>query len=347
MKNRLLLKDFDPVSTLKVKRTEITGPKFPVIDMHTHFRFESPEEKNELINVMNDNNMKAAVNLDGGFGDKLRENNEMFQNKYPGRMYNFCNIQYFAKKWELIKNVDDEEFESSMKHLIDDAAKAGVKGIKIFKELGLKTRDSKGNPVLPGDERLKIIWDTAAKQQLPVLYHIADPVAFFLPVDGRNERYEKMRQTPAWSYYGPDFPEHEELMESVEKLLENNRDTFFIFPHVLYPENLEFVSGLMDKYTNFVVDISARHKELGRQPYTARRFLIKYASRVLFGMDGYPNVTVKNGQFEAFIRFLETDDEYFNFKRGKNSRWKLYGAYLPDEVLKKIYYENSQRLLNL
>ena len=33
------------------------------------------------------------------------------------------------------------------------------------------------------------------------------------------------------------------------------------------------------------VDTSARLGELGRQPYTARRFFIQYADRILFGLD--------------------------------------------------------------
>ena len=93
-------------------------------------------------------------------------------------------------------------------------------------------------------------------------------------------------------------------------------------------------------------NIEARANELGRQPITARKFLVRYADRVLFGTDGNPDETV----YRAYFRLLETADEYFDYPkwpRYNAGRWKVYGLDLPDEVLKKVYAENAQRLLGL
>ena len=80
--------------------------------------------------------------------------------------------------------------------------------------------------------------------------------------------------------------------------------------------------------------------ELGRQPFTARKWMIRYASRVLFGKDTY-----RASEFPYYWRVLETRDEYFDYYRRRHAFWKLYGLGLPDDVLKKIYYKNALRLI--
>ncbi|MCL2834883.1 MAG: amidohydrolase [Treponema sp.] len=150
---------------------------------------------------------------------------------------------------------------------------------------------------------------------------------------------------PGWSFYGSDFPTRDKLFECQQRMLEQNPDTFYILPHIATnPEDLEYPSKLFDTYKNFVVDLSARIGDLGRQPYTARKFLIKYADRILFGLDGGPDPE----RYFLSYRFLETDDEYFfyRFESEKiRGRWMIYGVFLPDDVLKKIYYDNTVRVL--
>jgi predicted TIM-barrel fold metal-dependent hydrolase len=100
----------------------------------------------------------------------------------------------------------------------------------------------------------------------------------------------------------------------------------------------------MDRCPNFYVDIGARIAELGRQPYTARRFFIDHADRVLFGTDLGANVDM----YRLHYRFLETDDEYFNYDLDDppgQGRWRVYGLYLPDEVLESVYSGNAEKLL--
>jgi hypothetical protein len=101
---------------------------------------------------------------------------------------------------------------------------------------------------------------------------------------------------------------------------------------------------MLDDCPNFVVDISARISELGRQPYTARRFFLNYADRILFGLDAGADLDA----YRLYYRFLETDDEYFNYGTSEipaQGRWYIYGLRLPDEVLRKVYYDNANRIL--
>ena len=135
-------------------------------------------------------------------------------------------------------------------------------------------------------------------------------------------------------------------------MVANYPNTIFIGAHVACRGwDLANVARLLDTYPNFYVDISARLQELGRQPYTARQFFIKYADRILFGTDG------RSSRGEDFwiphFRFLETDDEYFYHPAqmlgplgaGLQGRWKIHGIFLPDDVLKKVYYENALKLM--
>jgi len=333
--NELLLKDYRPKSTLKAKRTPIEKAKYPVIDVHNHL--ENINDVHVLVKVMDEVGIKAIVNLSGGWGEELKRNIDKFDGSYPGRFVTFCNLDFTL--------VDTAEFKEHVRTTIKEGVKSGIRGIKIYKELGLRYKDAKGNLILPDDDRLKVIWDTAAEENLPVLYHIADPEAFFQPLSSENERIEILLNRPNWHFYGPEFPTRDKLFECQRKLLENNPHTTFILPHVASnPEDLEYVSKLMDSYSNFVVDMSARVGDLGRQPYSARKFFIKYADRILFGLDGTPTAEL----YKISFRFLETDDEYFSYRleTGKMiARWMIYGIFLPDDVLKKVYYENAIRIL--
>lgn len=343
----------NPVSTLKLKETPVEKPKFPVIDVHNHFGFAKPGELDNIIEIMDEYNFKAVINLDGQTGDKLRENIENYQNRYPGRIYTFIYLQQIenrgqkqkmaGKIQDLVVDIDDNNFTQKMRNIIKEGIKMGARGIKLVKDLGISIKDSKGNLVLPDDDRLRVIWETAAEEDVPVLYHVADPVAKFMPPDEKNPMYEKLTKKPHQSFYGPGFPTHKQLLDSHRRLIDKNPETYFIFPHMFYAEDLDYVSGLMDSYTNFSLDISAKQNILGKQPYTSRKFFIKHADRILFGEEGYPSKNVSTGKLQTVCRFLETDDEYFYFLPGSY----LYGLYLPDDVLKKVYHENIERILNI
>ena len=84
--------------------------------------------------------------------------------------------------------------------------------------------------------------------------------------------------------------------------------------------------------------------ELGRQPYTARRFLERHADRVLFATDGpWPEARLR-----LYWRFLETFDEYFPYAEKDfppQGFWHIHGVGLPDDVLRRIYHENAARLI--
>ncbi len=201
---------------------------------------------------------------------------------------------------------------------------------------------------MPDDPRLSDLWDVVGEAGLPVTIHTADPRAFFRPLDRFNERWDELHAFPHWLFYGSDFPQFEELLDSLYHLIESHPQTNFVTAHVgCYPENLGFVSKMMDRYPNFNTDIAARVAELGRAPYSAREWFIKYADRILFGTDFAPALAM----YQVHFRFLETADEYFPYDYSSpiptQGRWNIYGVSLPDEVLRKVYHDNAARLLKL
>ena len=195
------------------------------------------------------------------------------------------------------------------------------------------------------DPRFDPIWETCGELKLPIIIHTGDPAAFFDPITPRNERFEELFRHPGWSFHGDQFPSRSELLDARNRVIKKHRHTQFIGAHMGgNPEDLKTVSQWLDEYPNLVVEISSRIGELGRQPRTARRFIMKYQDRVLFGTDGpWPEQ-----RLHYYWRFLETEDEYFPYAEKEpqpQGQWFIYGINLPDEVLEKIYFKNALRLL--
>ncbi|HET6449906.1 MAG TPA: amidohydrolase family protein, partial [Spirochaetia bacterium] len=196
------------------------------------------------------------------------------------------------------------------------------------------------------DRRLYPVWKRAGELGLPVLIHTSDPVGFFLPADDKNEHLPTLRKYPGWSFHGSHFSKWE-LLEQRSRMMGDHPGTRFICPHVANnPEDLDWVTALLEAHPNVFIDFSARIDELGRQPYSAREFLIRFQDRVLFGSD----MPISPEMYRMHFRFLETRDEYFDYpgylgETDNETRWKIYGLYLPDDVLRKIYNENARRVI--
>ena len=175
------------------------------------------------------------------------------------------------------------------------------------------------------------------------MLHIGDPEAFFLPIDGENERYEELAAHPDWGFHGSQYGKSA-LLDQRDAVFKRHPKTTFVAAHIAEnSEDLKRVAAMLDAHPNVVVDLSARASELGRQPYSARKFFLRFADRILFGADLVPDCEM----YRLYYRFLETDDEYFPYPTHASGqgRWNIYGLYLPDEVLRKVYWDNALKLL--
>jgi len=345
-KQDILLKDFHPQSALVSEEHKKDTPKFPIIDAHTHFGylmygddFENAYDTAETMERLKACGVVKIVNLDGKNGDVLQRMKRKLSG-YEDYVINFGSLD--------TERFESPDFEKYVKVTAARLKDEGIKGLKFWKTVGLKIKGKDGTYLRPDSERLKVIWEVAAELDMPVLFHIADPVAFFKPIDEKNERFEELTVHPDWSFCGNEFYTFDELMEMQERLLEQNPKTRFVIPHMgSFCENLKKVSEWLTKYQNMYIDTADRIAEIGRQPYTSREFFIKHQDRILFGTDFWPEQYDKH---PIYFRFFESFDEYFPYSNEKTppqGRWNIYGLGLPDDVLEKLYYKNAEKLLNI
>jgi len=361
----LPLADYQPTSMLHARGTHVARARYPVIDIHTHITESSKSingvdlasERNfhatpdELLPVMDRKNIRTMVNLTGGFGAGLTETLEKYDKSYRDRFYTFTEPCY--------SRFLEPDYPRIQAEAIQQAYRDGARGLKILKTLGLYLRDNitTGKLVKIDDPRFDPMWDACGQLKMPVAIHISDPIAFFTPTDRFNERYEELNNHPDWSFYGHDFPSNAELIEARNRVMARHPNTRFIVLHVgNFAENLDNVSENLDRFSNMTVDTAARIGELGRQPRASGAFFEKYQDRILFGTDAtphagnYPQQLFVDALYEIYYRFLETDDEYFDYAPAKvppQGRWRIYGINLPDAILRKVYLENSARALRL
>jgi len=341
----MLLENFRPQSKLVTKVTSIEKPRFPAFDAHNHLGEAfgggwDTKLLNELLDLLDQAGVIRYVDLDGGWGeDILNAHLDHFKAPAPERFLVFGGVDW--SQWA----ERGEAFPDWAAGRLRVQKERGAEGLKIWKGFGLHVKDHKGSLVNVDDPRLDPIWQAAGELGLPVVIHVADPVAFFDPVDETNERWEELGNYPDWQFPSPPFPSFLHIVNGLANLVSCHSNTTFIGAHVgCYAENLAWVGALLDRCPNFYVDISARIGELGRQPYTTRRFFLQYADRILFGSDmgPYPEA------YRVIYCFLETDDEYFNYNAAPiplQGRWHVHGLYLPDEVLEKVYFRNAERIL--
>ncbi len=362
---RLALADYEPKSMLQVRETRVERARFPALDVHTHISLSvksengielAPERKYlgqpaELLAVMDRKNVRAMVNLTGGFDNGLVEAVTKYDKAFPGRFFTFTEPSY--------SKFLEPNYPRLQAGAIEQAHRAGARGLKILKTLGLYLRENitSGKLVKIDDPRFDSMWDTCGQLNMPVAIHVSDPVAFFTPTDRFNERYEELNNHPDWSFYDHEFPSNAELLEARNRVFARHPKTQFIVLHVgNFSENLANVSENLDRFPNMTVDTAARVGELGRQPRTSRRFFDRYQDRILFGTDAtphgdeFPQQVFNDKLYEIYFRFLETEDEYFDYAPAKvppQGRWRIYGIDLPESILHKVYSQNAARLLQI
>ncbi len=341
----MLLSNYRPRAMLSTRTTEVVKPRFPVIDAHNHLGTAFGEgwlrrPVAELLDLLDAAGVRVYVDLDGGWGEHILEAHlDHFKAAAPERFVHFGGVDWSC--WEEKRHAFGEWVAERLRAQV----RRGAQGLKIWKGFGLHVRDHEGRLVPIDDPRLEALWATAGELGIPVLVHVADPVAFFEPLDATNERWEELQANPDWHFPNPPYPSFLSVVDQFASLVRRHPGTTFIGAHVgCYAENLRWVSELLEQAPNFYVDIAARISELGRQPYSSRRFFLRHADRILFGTDMGADLET----YRIYYRFLETDDEYFDYSTNgipPQGRWQIYGLYLPDEVLERVYFRNAKRVL--
>lgn len=341
---------YDPPSTLVVPGHPVPRARYPFVDVHSH-QFGLDEAKvGELVAAMDALNLGVMVNLSGrGFRRAegpdgrprfalqdpayLRGMIEVAERVAPGRIVHFTNVDFSrvgSPGWP----------EEAVAELAADVA-AGARGLKIYKGLGMDTRDAAGERIAIDDPRLDPIWAKCAELGIPVLIHTADPRPFWQPKDADNERLYEMIEVPGRWRDPATNVSWDQLIDEQHRLFRRHPRTSFINAHLGWlGHDLARLGRLLDELPNVHTEIGAVLAELGRQPRFAREWFIRYQDRVLFGKDSW-----EPSEYPYYFRVLETADDYFPYYRRRHAFWRLYGLDLPDEVLRKLYYGNALRLI--
>jgi predicted TIM-barrel fold metal-dependent hydrolase len=336
----LKLRDWEPRSMMVTKTTIVEKPRFPVVDMHNHLGGGkdrlTPQVVQRYLTEMNEAGVRTVVNLDGGWGGRLKETLAALDEAHPGRFLTFALINF--------EGLDDKDWGEREARRLEESFNAGAKGLKFHKTFGLHYRYKDGKLMPVDDPKLDPVWAMCAKHRRPVVIHIADPAAFFTPLDRFNERWHELNSNPGWLFFGTKFPRRQDLLDQLHRVIARHPKTTFINTHFgNNAEDLASVADKLDRYPNMYVDIDARISELGRQPYSTRKFFLKYQDRIMFGTDTTP----RRDAYRTYYRFLETDDEYFDCAASHHRQgfWNIYGVFLPPAVLDKVYRKNAERVL--
>ena len=326
--------NYAPVSTLVVDGGPVTSAKYPFVDAHGHLwgmSRRSAEEVKAIAAEMDALNMAVLVNLSGGSGETLAQNVRNAEVHAPGRIVHFANVDF--------NRIDEENFGPNAAAQLEEDFNNGAVGLKIFKNLGMSVFDAAGNRLETDDPRLDPIWAKCGELGIPVLIHTADPAQFWLPQDRFNERWFELKERP--NRKRPAEPTWEELIEEQWNVFRKHPETRFINAHLgWYGNNLGKLGELFDEYPNVYTELGAVVAEFGRQPHTARQFMIDYQDRVLMGKDSW-----NPEEYHTYFRVFETADEFFPYYRKRHAWWMMYGLDLPDEVLRKVYYKNALAII--
>ncbi len=325
--------DYNPIPTLVVPGKIINKSKYPFIDIHGHQYRMANQDLSPVIQAMDTLNMGIMINLSGRSGTNLIKSVKNIKDHYPNRFVVFANIDFDGVG-------KDNWTENAVQQLRIDINN-GAKGLKIYKSIGLRNKDTEGNRITIDDPRLDPLWALCGEMGVPVLIHTADPKPFWDEYNSDNERWLELKTHPRRKRNATNPAPWQELINEQHRMFKNHPNTIFINAHMgWYANDLKKLGELLDEMPNMNVEIGAIIAELGRQPKFAKSFFIKYQNRILFGKDSW-----KPKEVPTYCRVLESNDEYFPYHKKYHAYWAMYGLDLPDEVLKKVYYKNALRIV--
>lgn len=314
------------------------------------------------VRIMDRVGVGVGINLSGGTVTRksqgisdLEETMTLCDRLAPGRFVQYFNLDY--KDW------DAPDFAERAAKQVEIARHLGAAGLKEFKRLGLNLRDGRGELIRIDDPKLDSVWAKCGELGMPVSIHVADPRAFWLPYDQQNERWKELRDHRSWWFGDPkQYPTRQELLAALDRVIARHPKTTFVCVHFANnSEEIDWVDQKLDEHPNMNADLAARIPELGRHdPEKLRRLFTKHQDRIFFATDFqvYDKLILgSSGDSErptdddavAFYhkewRWLETNDREWAHMTPIQGDWNINSIGLPEDVLRKVYFANAQRLL--
>ena len=244
---------------------------------------------------------------------------------------------------------------------LDETFAQGAVMVKIWKEVGIELKRPDGAFLLPDDAVLDPVYAHLASRKKPLLAHLAEPREAWLPLDPKGVHYSYYSRNPKWHLYGrSEFPSHERLMEARDRILAKHPALVVIGAHIGSLEHdVDEVAARLDTYPNFNVEVSARTRDLVRQPSSkVRAFFVKYQDRILYGVDRSwmphrtPDTKPTDAQREKFAADLEAQYRrdwayYAGTGRITYNDDTVEALGLAPDVLEKFYWKNAERLIGV
>ncbi len=329
----LKLKDYRPKSIYNIPVTNVVKAKYPAIDMHTHVYGRTDEEIVRWIKAMDACGIEKSIVFTGATGTRFDDLVKLYS-KYGNRFELWCGFDYTGYEQPGYGPAAVKELERCFK--------AGAKGVGevMFKGKGISPSSKMKTIMLPDDPRMDILWEKCAELGLPVNLHISEDKWMYEKMDSTNDGLMNASQWEVKMENGA--KSHEEMLERLENTVRKHPKTIFIAAHLANCcADLSVLAAYFDKYPNLYADISARYGEIAPIPKYVHDFIEKYQDRIVYGTDMSFNERI----YRVTFRILESADEHFYETDLFGYHWPLYGLFLTDKTLKKVYRDNALKLL--
>ena len=330
---KILLKDYRPISLYKIPVTEVPRAKFPIVDMHSHAYARTPEEIAEWVRNMDEVGIAKTIILTGATG---REFDDIYLKyaTYPDRFELWCGFDYTG--------YDQPGFGQRAIRVLEKCHEAGARGVGELhdKGKGLYSDTITALGMHPNDARMDSLFERCGQLGMPVSIHVADPIWMYEAMDNTNDG---LMNAFYWRLDNqPDIVGHSGMIDILEQTVKKHASTTFIACHFA---NLDYdltrLGQVLEKHPNLFADISARYAETAPIPRFVSQFYAKYGDRLLYGTD----MGFDKSMYRITFRVLETLDEHFYETDMFSYHWSLNGFGLPDEILQKIYRTNAENIL--
>jgi uncharacterized protein len=331
--DNLKLKNYRPVSIYKIPVTIVTKAKYPVIDMHTHSQYARNDQAlSQWVKEMDASGIEKVIVFTGATGARFDSIMKMYS-RYSNRFELWCGFDNTG--------YDKPGYGPAAVKELERCFKAGARGVGeiMYKGKGMPPSSTPRSIMLPDDPREDLLFEKCAELGLPVNLHISEDKWMYEKIDSTNDG---LINAATWQVKMENGAKsHEEMLNRLENTLKKHPRTIFVAAHLANCcADLSFLGNLFDKYPNFYADISARYSELAPIPRFVHDFMEKYQDRLVYGTD----MGFSQKMYRYTFRILETADEHF-YDSGYQYHWPLYGLYLTDKTLKKLYRDNALKIL--
>lgn len=330
----ILLKDYKPKSLYKIPITDVSKAKFPIIDMHSHAYAKTPEEISEWVRTMDEVGVAKTIILTGAAGQEFEDIHRKYA-AYPNRFELWCGFDYTG--------YDQPGFGARAIKTLEKCRQVGAQGVGELhdKGKGLSSETLTALGMHPDDARMDALFDRCGQLGMPVNIHVADPIWMYEAMDNRNDG---LMNAFHWRLDNqPGIVGHSGMIDILERTVKKHSATTFIACHFA---NLDYdlarLGQVLERHPNLYADIAARYAETAPIPRFASQFYVKHADRLLYGTD----MGFDKSMYQVTFRILETMDEHFYETDMFSYHWSLNGFGLSDEILRKLYRTNAEKLLS-